>query len=299
MASDDPAHRHKRPPRKKKPRAVEAAAAAVVHTPEPESDGKRPPTFVAHEPETAAQQAAPPLCPVEVAPSRVAETTQAPPTHNTKGIVARVIEGFMVLAAVVSLLLAADWCHYQYLQTSPEISVSEQPSSSSTDFLIRNPSGYVSMRNVTLICALEEAVFPTGPDSGIIVRPTAEQVGLNYAAGSLRLEEIQPNNQPVTLHCDEAPKLAGIGNFAMTEAKMRVIAVYRTWMWRRATSKTFFCKTASEGFRCSPGQQVHAGPDQKERSIWPHGNWHVLTTRLMRSGGKPCDQVEEPYGVLP
>jgi hypothetical protein len=35
-------YRYKRPPPKKKPRAVEIAAAVVVHTPKPEAGGKRP-----------------------------------------------------------------------------------------------------------------------------------------------------------------------------------------------------------------------------------------------------------------
>jgi hypothetical protein len=53
-------YRYKRPPPKKKPRAVEVAATVVVHTPKPEADGKRG-RPKAKQPPAAAPPTRPPL----------------------------------------------------------------------------------------------------------------------------------------------------------------------------------------------------------------------------------------------
>jgi hypothetical protein len=62
------AHRYRRPPPKKKPRAVEIAATVVVHAPKPEPDSKRP------RPKAKQPAAAPPSRPP--LPTVVAATNQ-------------------------------------------------------------------------------------------------------------------------------------------------------------------------------------------------------------------------------
>jgi hypothetical protein len=62
-------YRYKRPPPKKKPRAVESAAMVVVHAPNPEADGK-PRRTRAKQPAAAPPPGRPPLPTVVVATSQ-------------------------------------------------------------------------------------------------------------------------------------------------------------------------------------------------------------------------------------